>query len=131
MTENFTPPQDPHALAAELVTAGAQPAQVDAAAMLAQIQELTARMNAMAEKAGVPADPVEFARGNLLAHVKAHAAANPTAELSELSAAVEDKAVNPDLVGLLTEEAVARHPKIDLRYVAELARDFRKAVARA
>lgn len=124
-------PQDPHALANELVNAGATPVPDNADETLARLKELEAKYETLATSHGVVTDPVGHARKNLVDHLRAHAAANPNhaADLNTIADAADDAATNPELVSVLIDDALARLRHLDLNYVAQLGRDYRKALA--
>jgi hypothetical protein len=129
-TPENVPPQEPaDAFAKDLVESGAHPVEDNADDILARMRELEAKYEALAKSQGVVTDPKKASRANLLAHVQAHANANPHADFSDLLNAVNDESVNPEIVSVLIEDMRAKHPNLDLAYVAELGRDFRKAHA--
>jgi hypothetical protein len=120
------------ALAHELVESGAAPVDVDVNELLAQITALQGRVTAMEAEKGVPSDPKAAALKNLQDHVKAHAAANPLTDFSELSDAlakvVEAGTVafrDVELLRVLVEDTVIKHPSF--AYLGELARNLAKA----
>lgn len=127
MTVPSQEPQDE--FASKLVDSGAHPVEDNAETILARMQELEKKYQALAQQQGVVTDPKEHARKNLLDHANAHAAANPGHDFSELINAVKDESVNPELVSVLIEDLTSRFRHLDLGYLAELGRDFRKAMA--
>ncbi len=132
-------PQAPSVEATNLVEAGAAPYQPDVAAMLAQMKALQERVDSLQADRGIPSDPVEAAVKNLLAHVRARKAANPSFDFAELIEQLQYLEEHPDfkpddsaaqLTALAVEDAVERGGR-DFVYLRELARDFRKAVLKA
>lgn len=123
------PEQEPQDLASQLVDSGAHPVEDTADDVLRRMKELEAKYEALARDKGVVTDPKGATRKNLLDHANAHAAANPNHDFSELIKTIEDEGANPELVTLLIDELRSRHRHLDLAYLAELGRDFRKAMA--
>lgn len=122
------PDQEP--LTAEnLAASGAHPVEANADDILARMKELEAKYEALARDKGVVTDPKGATRANLLAHANAHAAANPSHDFSELIKTIEDEGANPELVTILIDDLRTRFRHLDLAYLAELGRDFRKAMA--
>ena len=75
MTDSVqTPAETTDSLAGGLVAAGAEPTPVDVEALLAQMQALQARVDAMSAAQGIPSDPVEAAAQALTQHVRARIA---------------------------------------------------------
>src|SRR5258708_16747442 len=93
-------------LAEELVAVGAQPTTVDANELLRQMAALQDRIKAMEADRGIPSDPIEAGKVNLLAHVQAHANANPSFDFSSVLKSLEGEVTKDgaDLIRLRSEE---------------------------
>jgi hypothetical protein len=102
--------QSPDAVTAEAVAAGAQPVEVDVAALQARIAALEA------QQAASPSGP-RPPGADLADHVAAKLAAHPNHDLSALT-----EKSGADLVHAV-EALAGRHPDLDLSYVLQLARE--------
>lgn len=130
MTEAVSSPE-----AEELVAAGARPVEVDVDAILAQVAAMQAQIDRLNAERGVPSNPVASAVQNLVHHVKARAAQNPTHDLSvvlaELEALPEElsskdaERVRNILDDVMEDCADIRH---ELSYLPRLARDLHTVV---
>ena len=121
--------------AEELVNAGAHPVDVDAESLLAEIRKMQAQIDKLNAERGLPSDPVQGAVQNLVHHVKARAAANPTADLSMLQKELEGLGNSPsakdaERVRNLVADTLDDHGYIyhELAYLERLARDLHTAV---
>lgn len=120
----------------QMVAAGAYPAQVDAAAMLAEIQKLQAQMASMQAAQGIPADPVAAALQDLVNHVNTRQAMVPGFDFAELKSLLKDvssgqlTARDVELIKFAVEEAVARGPH-EFQYLVELSKNLYKSVLKA
>ena len=119
----------------ELIANGAHANQPD---MKAIIQQLQQRIQALETERGVPSDPVEGAKANLLAHIKARIAQHPTLNVAEMLKAVEELPEkitkdHTDYLKTLYDEAVQNHTQIahDLSYWPELITTLAKAAGKA
>jgi hypothetical protein len=146
----FTQPTPPIApsvptegLAAELVSKGVVPEQVDYAATLAELQRQLAQtqlqMQSMLAERGIPADPVEAAVKNLTDHINARAAQLPMADFSEVQKLLtnlptDTAQVTPthsELLMTTVHELVDMLKHADLGYVRALATAVHKEVLKA
>jgi hypothetical protein len=101
--------------------------------LLAQIQKLQDRIDSMQAAQGIPSDPVEAALKNLVDHIEAHAAQNPSHDFSALKDVVNlthDALTSKDAekIQVTVEKVIDSLRHLDLHYVLELARDLRTAV---
>lgn len=117
--------------AVELIAAGAAPVDVDVNALMAQMQALQARVDAMTAAQGIPTDPIAAAVKNVRDHVTARVNMQGGArkdELAELVKAVADLSDAPskdeaELLRILLDETRAFEGQ---EYCKELARNLHK-----
>lgn len=119
----------------ELIAAGATPQFPNVEQMLAQMAAMQKQIDALNAERGVPANPIEGAKVNLLDHIKARAAQLPGIVVDELKKTIESlpDVITTDhtsLIMTLVEELLSNSSPVahELSYLPELARDFHKAV---
>lgn len=134
----MTDPEIPTDLAQQLAAQGAVAHVPNIAELLAQIQNLQARVVQMETERGVPSDPVGGAVKDLVNHVTARSAQYPNVDSSELMDALkslpeEVEHITSDHVSLirlhvetlLQNHSWARH---ELSYLTDLGLNLAKAV---
>jgi cell pole-organizing protein PopZ len=134
-----TPEVAPLPSAADMVAAGAVPAEVDVNAMLAQIQALQASVARMESEKPAPTDDIAKAITDLADHVKARAAQNPAIDYSEILAAidklpkvgVEVTSAHTALLKELVHDVADKFRNHELGYVKDLATAAHIAVLKA
>ena len=136
------PTQPQSELAAELVANGASAQMADMDAIMALIDKqqksmalMTTRLKQLEEERGVPSDPIQGAKQNLVEHLKARMAQYPQLAATELKTVLEKlpeelTSTHTSLIKELVDEVVANHAQIahDLSYFPALARTLSKVV---
>lgn len=121
--------------AVAMAEAGAAPTSVDTAELLRQMEEMQARLDSLSAAQGIPSDPIAAQVQALSDHVKAHAAAHPSYDFSELQGVLsnlpDSKSLTTDHTALLqamVEDHVRRFGGIahDLAYLWQLAGDLHR-----
>lgn len=119
----------------ELIAAGATPQFPNVEQMLAQMAAMQKQIDALNAERGVPANPIEGAKQNIIDHVKARAAQLPRVifdELSQTLAALPEvlSQDHTSLIMTLVDELLANAGSVahELSYLPELARNLHKEV---
>jgi len=115
-----------------MVAAGAMPADVDVAALMAQMKALQDRVDSLSVAAGIPSDPIAAAVKNVRDHLDSRVAMNPyrREEFAELLTAVTQLSDSPDSkdTDLVRTLLVDLLPFEGIEYMQQLSRDLHKAV---
>jgi len=122
-------------LQGQLLADGAHPQFVDAEAMLATIAAMQARLKILETERGVPSDPIEGGKLNIMAHLKARMAQLPNMVATDLNEFVKNlpeelTSNHTDMVKTLVDDLLTAHPQVahELAYLPQLASDLHKAV---
>jgi len=118
--------------AAGMAEAGAKPVEVDAAALLAMIQDLQGRLDAAEAARPAVTDPVAARVRAIKDHMEARARAVPAradelSELKDLIAGLEDKPAGAHVADIREALSEIQHFE-GLEYISQLAKELGKLV---